>query len=317
MQMIEHTIALRGEACDGATIDSEAAGALLYSFPSLVRDSVRMGILRSSHRAGKPMKELASAWDIRFAGQSRGPNFSVLFHVLAPRLEDAAPRLFEQRTLFEEIAAPDDTGIDLAGRMVADVAGNVKESERYDTDLLKRLVAFDKVLRHGIDIINLGGHKLNNIQQTAIDRQVIKTAVHLFEETPPPRRVRVMGTLDMIRISNRVFELLLLNGQRVRAVWATDSVVQLKEYLSMPVLIEGNAIYRPSGSLLRIDAGAIAPAGDDDTFFSEIPKATISPRNMRTERRPQTDTTGINAIWGKWPGEESEQDLLQTLKELR
>ena len=33
-------------------------------------------------------------------------------------------------------------------------------------------------------------------------------------------------------------------------------------------------------------------------------------------RRPQTATTGINAIFGRWPGDETEEEILAALEEL-
>jgi hypothetical protein len=262
------------------------------------------------------MRELQAAWDIRYAGQTAGADDSTRLHFIAPRLVAAAPRLFEQGTLFEELVAPDDTGFDVTGRMLADVAAGVGDSERFDAPLLKDVFAFDRSLRVGIESIHLAGNKLEELRQTDITVSVTQSARSLYAEIPSPRRVRVAGTLDMIRVSDRVFELMLMNGSRVRAVWSADTVVHLKEYLSRQVVIEGNAIFRPSGSVLRIDAGAIAPAHEQDLFFSEMPTPVRGGSDIQSMRRPQTSTTGLNAIWGTWPGEESEAELLATLEEI-
>ncbi|MEP7220008.1 MAG: hypothetical protein ABI876_13885, partial [Bacteroidota bacterium] len=142
MNYIEHTIELRGPACGGRYIDSAMIGALLNRISPLVRGSILMAVLRSSHKSGRPLKELRSACNVEFGGQQAGEHGSTRLDFIAPTLEDAAPRLFEQRSLFEDIAAPDDTGFDLVGKMLSDVTRGNRESERYDSRLLNDLARF-------------------------------------------------------------------------------------------------------------------------------------------------------------------------------
>lgn len=274
-----------------------------------------MGILRSSRRIGRPLKELSAAWEVRYSGQSAGPDHSTRMHFIAPRLCDAAPKLFDQGLLWEDLIKPEDTAFDLMGDMVWDVANQSKESERFDSDLLRRVARFETAFKRGVSSVTLHGDRLDS-KPPIIDHKVTSSARLLYEETPRPRRVRVAGTLDMIRVSDRVFELLLKGGQRLRAVWSEETVVSLKDFLNQQVVIEGQAIYRPSRSLLRIDTSAISCAKEADLFFSEIPEAVAQRLDPKSLRKSQGSTTGINAVWGKWPGSETEAELLAALKDL-
>ncbi len=318
MNKVEHIVEIRGSASFGAEIRPDAAGYVLVRIPELVRDSIRMGVLRSSRCVGRPLKELSPAWEeIHFKGQSAGPNNTTQLHFTAPRLHDAASPLFEQTGMFDQGVDPEDTGFDLVGRMLADVANRRVDSERFDTPILQRLSKFAALLERGIDSLHLAGHRLEEIQSADINMEVITSAEEMYLETPASHRARVSGVLDMIRVSDRLFELLLPDNQRICVIWTASSVVPLRDFLSKPVVIEGIAVYRPSGSLLRIDAEAILPATEHDNFFATLPKPMSRKLDVKSLRSVQTAETGINRIWGAWDGDETDEEILAALEEMR
>lgn len=315
MKMVEHHIDLYGPGCDGRFARPDAVGGVLSRIGPMAIQTVRMSVLHTSRKVGRPMKELKAAWDVRHGGQKAGPDGSTRLLFQAPTLEQSAPSLFSQGVLWDEGPKPQDTAFDLIGAVIADIRHEKRESERYDTDLLGRVAGFSGALRHGVSRMAIGGHQLVNGDCSVIDPALTVTAKEWVAQTPQPKRARVCGTLDMIRVSDRVFELLLHDGNRVRAVWTEPTVVHLKEFLDKRVLIEGEAVFRASGSLLRVEATAIAPAGEQDSFFSTVPlpAATVKPERLR---EAQTPTTGINAMWGKWPADEPEEELLRALEEM-
>lgn len=291
-------------------------GSVLARIGPTVRETVRMGFLRSSRRVGRPLKELAAVWDIRYSGQSKGPGGATRLHFGAQTLGQAAPKLFRQGLLFDDLLNPDQTAFDLVGSMLCDLSNQEKESDRFDTDLLKNVAKYERTFRHGVATIQFGGHAIRP-QASAIDSKLVETARSLFEQTPRPQRVRVSGVLDMLRISDHVLELILPDNQRVRVLWVEKTVVALKEYLNQRVLIEGDAIFRPSGRLLRVDASVITAAKPQDDLFSTVPQSHAAPIQRSDYLKPATAKTGFAAIYGQWPGDETEEELLAALKEMR
>jgi hypothetical protein len=89
----------------------------------------------------------------------------------------------------------------------------------------------------------------------------------------------------------------------------------LKKFFGREITVFGKAIYRPSGTLLRIDAQEILDTAAGREAFSTVPEAFS--KAPRVERRPQTNRTGVAAFFGIWPGEETDEELLATLGELR
>jgi hypothetical protein len=80
------------------------------------------------------------------------------------------------------------------------------------------------------------------------------------------------------------------------------------------VVIDGEAVFRASGALLRIEAQRIDSAAETDMFFSRLPAPSKQKIRSQDLRVRQSATTGVNAIWGAWPGEESEQEILDALE---
>lgn len=312
--MIEHTLTLVGPRCHEGRIHPEALWRVTRNITPLVRGTVRMAFLSASNVEGRPYKDLSDIWD----GLELPPHRAAKEHgteivIAAAPLGEAAPRLFEQMKLFDDGPSPEDTAIDLVGYMLSDVQTERADSLRFDGPLLKTVSEFRKAFRHGIDSMSLGGHRLGNGHTPpAIDKDFIAHLRTLEASTPDERRVRVMGKLDMIRVSDCVFELVLPDGERLRAVWAKKDPVHLGEYLDRDVLIEGTAAFRPSGKVLRVDAEAIDHARESDSIFAALPQ----PASLQRSRQPQvptSDRNGFGGLVGAWPGDESIEDIMAML----
>ena len=78
----------------------------------------------------------------------------------------------------------------------------------------------------------------------------------------------------------------------------------------------GTAFFRPSGSLLRIEADSIEPAGLESAVWSRVPAPLFRGADGSSLRQPQGIRSGLNAIIGRWPGDETEEELAAALREL-
>jgi hypothetical protein len=210
-----------------------------------------------------------------------------------------------------------DTAIDLLGDVLKDIANRNRDSNKFDSDLLRRFEAFGGRAFHGVNFVKLSGDRLSEDQPPVLDRQVAALAADLFQQTPAPNRTRVAGKLDMIRHHDRVFTIVLDGGQEIRGVWCADNLDTLQQLFGTDVVAEGMAMYRPSGSLLRLDAEAMNSASDKDHVFSQVPRPSAMRLVPGDFRQIQTHTSGARAIYGRWPGDESEDNILAGLKELR
>ncbi|HYE21803.1 MAG TPA: hypothetical protein VEA69_25410 [Tepidisphaeraceae bacterium] len=256
------------------------------------------------------------ATDVRFVDMSRGGDGNTVLHFEAPRFGEVAGEVYEQGLLFGSLPEPQDTAFDLMGDVVNDVALKVRDSEKYDVGILQRLERFKRpIFGHGVDELRLLGGRLPAANPRKIDLCVTAAATSLYQQTPAPVRSRLAGRLDMIRASDKVFSLILKDGRQVRGIWLGDSIQPLREHVDQDVVVNGVVNFRPSGAVLRIDAEAVDAAGPADSFFSKLPAVTAR-LGRRQILQPQTSSAGMRAVFGKWPGEESDEEVLQALEDI-
>ncbi|MFG0335295.1 MAG: hypothetical protein ACF8TS_18200, partial [Maioricimonas sp. JB049] len=86
--------------------------------------------------------------------------------------------------------------------------------------------------------------------------------------------------------------------------------------LNSRVLVRGTAVFRPSGRLLRVDADALDLSTDESDIWSRMPTAAVEKLDESQLRKRQGARTGMAAILGKWPGDESDKQISEALEQL-
>ena len=298
----------------GSDFPLTISASLLRRLEGTARPCVRMVLEGTSASVGAPPAWLERASDIRTLGFSERNSKSVL-HVKAPKLGDAAPEIFDQATLWPGLAVQDDTAIQLIGKVSRVVRRQEAGSDLYDRPLLKHLSHWSKLFRKDFRSLTFPAKAASGDAADVFDEQVSRNALLLSDQTPTPRQIRVIGTLDMVRHSTRSFGLLLSDGQEVRGILNDGDPELLQQYFGKEVTIFGKSVYRPSGTLLRIDAQEIWDTVEGRAAFSVVPPALT--HHPKLDRRLQTSKNGVSAFFGTWPGEETDGDLLAALGELR
>lgn len=313
MIAIEHTIRLTSENHFGCNAPPVLPGAVLRLLPDLVKQSVLMAFEGRTMPRGRPPAWLERASDVRFVGFS-GDDDTVL-HFETPSLGEAAECIYQQRQFWDTRPAPEDTGLDLLGDVICDVRNHNTASDRFDSRLLNRLGRFRKPLKGPYESLRLGGHRFTTTP-AVFDQVAVHNASQMADTTPAPNRIRVVGTLDMIRASTEAFAIMLDDEREVRGVIASGQIDNLSELWQERVLVHGTAVYRPSGTLLRVDAEQISLAEGESSLWSCVPEPNRRASDKSSFRKPQTSRTGLAAIIGKWPGEETDEEIEEALRGL-
>jgi hypothetical protein len=284
---------------------------------SLAVDSVGMGFRGSSRSRGRRPAWLRRASDVRFVGVSAGASDSTLLHFNAPRFGDVADEVYTQGQLFSSLPNQTDTAFDVMGDIINDIAKHLRDSDRFDIDVLQRLERFkEPVFHHGVEDISILGGRLSAEHPPTINAKLTDIASSLYQETPAPVRARLAGHLDMIRASDKVFSLILTNGTKVRGIWLGSTVAPLRQHLDQDIVINGTVTYRPSGAVLRFDAETVDAATSADRLFSKLPVASGPSLRKSHSLQPQSAALGMKAVFGKWPGDETDDEVLRTLAEV-
>jgi len=145
---------------------------------------------------------------------------------------------------------------------------------------------------------------------SSVDEEIVNAASELSATTPEPRRVRIAGRLDVMGASEAVLKIDLRPGESVTAVWEGDVPVdELRDLFNRDVALEGIGVFRPSGSLLRVDATAIRLASSQDDFFRQVPRATPARDYKKALRLRQTEGSVYARILGRIPSEETDDEF--------
>lgn len=315
MPPVPHTIRLTSPQHYGRQAPPAAVGEFLRLLPAAVLQSVRMGFVGRSAGRGRKPAWLAAASDVRFVGYDGDEDTLLYFE--APRFGDAAAELYRQQELWPTKPPPDDTGFDLLGDVLADVEAKAEDSDRFDQPLLRRVMTFRRGLAGGFDGLYLSGHRFTDARPARLTAATVQAAERLNAETPAPQRVRVAGLLDMIWQSRQGFRLRLDDETEVGGFLIEGDISDLKQLFNRRVVVHGRAVYRPSGRLLRLDAELIEAGPDEPAFWSRIPPPKGRKLDLQPILKPQTPKSGVAALFGQWPGDETEAEILEALKMMR
>lgn len=311
--MNRHTLTLIGglheELRVSAAVLHEAVGALIEG----AQLATRFAVEGQSVRKGKRPAWLDAACAIDITALSAG---SAVIAIEAPTLQEAVPIRFGgdgQRSLFEETdwSFGQQTAVDVFGRVLAAVLEGDPDDIAADRALLDTCVRFAKVAGDGYQGVRLAGLR-GRETPLAITPEHVPQIELLRDETPPSQAARVAGTLDTISASRSDVILRLEDGTKVPARLEEHDPDALKELFGRAVVVSGLAHYRPSGRLLLLDVESIGEAGPRDRLFRTAPVARRRPPVVTPVT--QDESSGVSAFFGTWPGDESEDELLEALQ---
>lgn len=280
------------------------------------RQATRLVVDGESTRKGPRPAWLDAACRLELTGLAAG---SVVMELEAPSLAQAAPARFgesKQVPLFGVPSSTLDSGqsaVDIFGTLLADALGDDPGQVFADRAFLDTCVRFARLAGEGYDGVQLEGIA-GHAAPILVRRDGVAKLEALRDDTPGPRATRLVGTLDTISASKPQVILLLADGTPVTARVETHDNTQLRTLYGAQVVVSGMAHFRPSGQLLTIDVTHLAPARPEDAMFDRAPVASTGSVLLV---QPGDEAIGVATFFGTWPGEESDQELLDALRAVR
>jgi hypothetical protein len=312
----ERSFRLDGPAGLGSKPKPQFIGPILENLHGSLVDAVRMGFLHSSRPHGRIPKLLSRAAEVRFVGHE-GDGRATLLHFEVPRFGDVASQLFEQRLLWDDGPQPDETAFELLGAALRDISLQQRDSNRYDPGVLKRITKYRRLFDRGVQAVEMPDTAA--ARRGSLTSEVVRYAAELIAVTPEPRRVRVAGRVDVMAVTQSVLKLEINRGELLTVRWegSDSSIDSLHDLLNQTVVVEGDGVFRPSGSLLRIDADAIARATAADDFFRRMPYATGKRDYAKLTRLKPGEQSAYARLRGTLCGDESDEEFETGLTVIR
>jgi len=306
----QYEVRLAGPAARGARIEGAALGALISALAEGTQRALRLRVDGRSRIPGPIPQWLRAAAHFDVTGIRAG---STILQIEAPTLLEAVPERFAQKEVFPSEFNPNESAVSLMDASLADALAGKTDSELYDDDLIRTFEQFGDVINAGFKSLEILGSR-----PVSLDPAAMACMAKLRESTPAPRRVRVAGWIDAIRWSDLMFTIVLEGTTGLRGVATGDQLgpEDLRHHFGKKVIIAGNAVFKPSGRVLRIEADQMQSAHGDISMWSVVPKPLDESVDVRALTQPQGPKTGLNAVFGRWPGDESDDDVTRALREV-
>lgn len=316
MKTVERSFRLEAPSGLGAKPRPELIGPVLARLQGTLQDAVRMGFLHSSRARGRIPASIKAAADVRYLGHSAAGDDGTLLRFEVSPFGEVAQDLFAQGALWEDGPRADQTAFELLGGALDDVGSRRAESNRFDPGLLHRIGGYRRLFgESGLTRIVLPDVALR--RPGWIDGSVVDAARNLANVTPQAKRVRVAGRLDVMGASQGVLKIDLSAGTTVTALWdGKEPIEELKSLFNRDVVCEGLGVFRPSGTLLRIEADAIMPATQSDDFFRHLPIAVARTDPSRDLRLRSGEPSAYAAFLGSVPVEETDEEFAAAIEEM-
>lgn len=304
--MSQTILHMTGPAARGARVGAPMLRDLLDVLVDAVQQSVRVRAEGRSRAAGPTPAWLDRA--ATFLVEIQPGSTQLVLD--AQKLGDLVPDKFAQLSTFQPLD-PRATCLDVFVEALDDALASKADSDLYDDGLVETLARFGRVLDQEVD-----SFEIRNGRTRVFDRQSVDSLRQLRRSIPADQRVRVAGKLDLLKHSNRLFAL-LMPGVDLRGVVVADvDFTRLGQLLGQQVIVSGTAKFRPSGKVLRVEAEQIVAAEGDTTPWESIPQPLFSELETRSLRIPQGPKSGVAAIFGQWPGDETDEDFESAVRDL-
>jgi hypothetical protein len=326
MHTTEHQVRLSSAERFGTHVPPEAIAHVLKHLPALARGAVALAFRGSSispaHRRSSWLDE---ALRLRFLGlEAADDTGDTILRFDAPRFGDAAAEAYADRSLAaidDAWPSPEMSALDLVAATIDDIVNGNLDSARLDVPVLRTASGMKAVfdLRRGFTALWFDARAESPWLEDAAPRhltiEVCDRARVYCHQTPSPRFVRVTGVLEGVQSSTQTFGLSLRGGQFVRNLLIDSTVESLREFVGRPVTVIGNAIYRPSGALLRLDAQRVERA---ETSRLELSSSVPPPTMHALHDEPVNPAHGLAQVVGMLGNESvDEEAVVGSMRELR
>jgi len=293
------------------TISIRALQLLVDTLIETSERGLRLAVQGESVKRGPIPGWLVRSLDFTVTGIKEG---STIILLEAPLLGETAPDQIKQQDLWFSKPRPEDTAITLVSRSVKEVVSQNFESYAYDKGVLDGLLTFDTFFKYYGDklIVQASGRATENFSLSSVELEKVR---ELKAEIPEPIAIVISGTFDVIQYSSPKFHLALGNGQVILGTIDRDilNVEDMRKFWGKKVTIKGILHFHPGRKIRLLEAQSIKLAEEGEEVFERVPSQGKPLALFDLDVQKLNANPALKEIWGKWPGDESIEELLSAL----
>jgi len=308
---MNYEIRIEGADEPNGTIDLQRLSLLADSMRRIAEGALQLRLRGVSIIKGRKKNAMENALNIQLSGLREGStclDLSALpFSETLEPLQLDAFRQESQRDL------PQLTPVSLFMGAFQEALKDEPNEMLLDKPLLRELKRVKGVLRTDREKVTFSNE--GTVESFTIDQQTFKRIRILEEDIPDPKSVIVNGFVEMLHYSKLKVVVKTEDGPVDAFLSQNVDADLMASYWGKKVTITGTAHYKPGGrSVIEIERVLTPDAGD--SFFSKRPRSETFEQQLERQKREGKKANPLMDIVGKWPGEESEAEFEQMMKEL-
>jgi hypothetical protein len=313
LKTIDYNLNIQGLKTKKGTISISALKEIMEALLKGSDKVLRLLIEGRSVIGGKNPEWLKKSLDFTISGIKAG---STIIELEAPLLKKTIPEQLTQKKLWDDIESikPDDTAVSLLSRSFADASAENMESNYFDVGVLDALLSFNPIIKKYAKELIITSNKRAK-DNFRISSEQIEKIKKIKIETPKPQTIVISGFFNLIEHSNQRFQLIVEEDKKIDGIMDPSfvNIENMRELWGKRVTIKGKANYKPSGKIRNIEAQLIRPFESGDEILQKIPGAQRRFKFVDEFLLEKNANTALKKVWGKWPGDESIDDLLAAL----
>ncbi len=184
-----------------------------------------------------------------------------------------------------------------------------------DEPLINELLHFKNFFRNDQEQILFSNR--GTIPEISFSERQVDKIEALYKTIPSPEKTVINGVIDEMKFSRKQLVLVTADKQKVVVLPPSDQILsEIKEYFGKDITITGVSYYKPGGQLSYVKLETFGHPGERDKFFSKKPDKMSMQQQIAIQVREGKKKNPLDDIIGKWPGNETDEEFEQMLKDL-
>ena len=302
---------VKGLRAERGEISSKELASILLALCTTAESVSRLLSSGSGCGIGRNPSWLSESTNFSVTGLAKG---STVIQFKAPLLRETTKYIFAPKNFWLNPPGLEDTALDLVAYAIEDAGNDNSTGEYYDSYVLEAMRRLGRSTHDGEVCLELMPQGLARGKFTW-NKTVYQKLSNLMHSTPRPQTFIVSGRLDQTNYKGRYFYLLIGQNSKILGRLQPKSLdtEDLRQFWGKPVTIEGMVHFKADGKPRIIETRKICARSEGDELFEELPE--IHPLFSKTDEY-RAQSFNVRDIFGTWPGDETIEELMATLKEL-
>lgn len=185
------------------------------------------------------------------------------------------------------------------------------DKDLIDKDLVNTLMKFKTNFSAEGDVIELSNR--GSVPKIKLKKSDFKKLAELEQSIPAPRKIKVMGRLDEMKYSKMKLGLITEDGPVSLSTESNEILDRLTDYMGKEITVTGMAHYHYSGSISIIAVESFSEPAASDRLFKRLPVSRGVEQQVLFQLKSGKKPNALGELTGKWPGDESFEELLKML----